>query len=74
MFIPFPLQKLLIKEQKRKCDFKDELWDAISNWDDEITKGKAFSKPMLWVINVPFAYNMARYKNLSIENLFYGKY
>ena len=68
------LQKLLIKEQKRKCDFEDELLDVILNWDDEIAKGKAFSKPMLWVINVPFAYNMARYKNLSIENLFYGKY
>ena len=27
---------------------------------------------MLWVLNAPFAYHLARYKNLSIEDLFYG--
>ena len=25
---------------------------------------------MMWELNIPFAYNLARYKNLSIENLF----
>lgn len=31
-------------------------------------------KDFLKIINVPFAYNLARYKNLTIEDLFYDRY
>ena len=27
-------------------------------------------KKLMWILNIPFAYNLPRYKNLSIENLF----
>lgn len=32
-----------------------------------------YVKNLLWILNVPFAYNVARYKNLSIKNLFYSE-
>ena len=27
----------------------------------------------MWQLNLPFAYNLPRYKNLSMESLFYSK-
>lgn len=33
-----------------------------------------YSGEMLELLNIAFAYNMARYKNLSDEDLFYGRY
>jgi hypothetical protein len=35
-----------------------------------VTKHRQYSSDLLHVLHVPFSYNMARYKNLSIEGLF----
>ena len=32
-----------------------------------------YSKDLMWVLNLPFAYNLPRYKNLSNEQLFYDE-
>lgn len=37
---------------------------------DAITEYGSYSKDLLKDLNLPFAYNLARYKNLSIEGLF----
>lgn len=55
----FLLQKYLIKEN----DIKG--YEAYS---------KSYSKDFSKYLNVPFAYNLARYKNLTIEDLFNDKY
>ena len=33
-----------------------------------------YCKDLMWYLNLPFAYNLARYKNLSMEALFYDEY
>lgn len=38
------------------------------------SKMQPYSKDMLKIINMPFVYNLARYKNLTISDLFYDKY
>ena len=38
--------------------------------DDNFANFKTFSKNLMWLLNLPFAYNLARYKNLSCEELF----
>ena len=32
-----------------------------------------YSRNLMWILNLPFAYNLARYKNLSNEALFYDQ-
>lgn len=65
------LQRLLIKEQLRYSQYEDSLKESVVEWDNETRCNGTYSKPMLWVMNAPFAYNLARYKNLSIEDLYY---
>lgn len=40
---------------------------------ENLKKYRSYSKDMMWTINMPFAYNLPRYKNLSCEYLFYDK-
>lgn len=42
----------------------------IAAWANAVDRCHSFCKDWLWLLNVPFAYNPARYKNLSIANLF----
>lgn len=44
--------------------------DDIKKYMDNVKKYHSYSKDFVKVINVPFGYNLARYKNLSIECLF----
>jgi len=60
------LQRLLIEE------------GAIDNQvlADKIVAEGGYSKRvqnLMWQLNLPFAYNLPRYKNLSMESLFYSK-
>jgi hypothetical protein len=47
--------------------------DFLNKQIEFINTHGSYSADLLWVLNTPFAYNMARYKNLSIEDLFLGK-
>ena len=37
---------------------------------DSVRKFHTYTKDWLWGLNAPFAYNLARYKNLSVKDLF----
>lgn len=52
----------------------DLFTDFMAKQRSIINQTGRYSSDMLWVLNVAFAYNMARYKNLCVEDLFYGKY
>ncbi|MBQ9714857.1 MAG: hypothetical protein IJV77_00435, partial [Clostridia bacterium] len=68
------LQKTLLENQAKFFNTKD---DDFANYCKKcrqiIYQNKTYSRDFSWVLNVPFAYNVARYKNLSIEDLFVGK-
>ena len=70
----YSLERMLIDEQ---LAFVNKINDALSQFilkcSSRIQKRGGYDRDMLWVINAPFAYNLARYKNLSIEDLFYGR-
>ncbi len=70
----YSLERILIDEQLKHVNkFNDALSQFILKCSSRIQKRGAYDRDMLWVINAPFAYNLARYKNLSIEDLFYGR-
>ena len=48
--------------------------EIIEKYKEELDKYKTYSKDLLHLLNLPFAYNMARYKNLTIEDIFYDRY
>lgn len=49
--------------------------EAGRNLKETLTKYRTYNKDFMWTINMPFAYNLPRYKNLSCEYLFYdGEY
>ena len=55
------------------------LFDKIQNpklgeYLDAVKASGKYSKDLMWYLNLPFAYNLARYKNLSMEALFYDEY
>ena len=51
-----------------------ELKDFIKRWQEQVINSGIYCKDLLHVITMPFAYNMARYKNLSIEDIFNDQY
>lgn len=44
--------------------------DTINKCFNDLDKFNYFSKDLINILNLPFAYNIARYRNLSIEDLF----
>ena len=54
------------------------LFDKIKNaklgeYLNAVKASGKYSKDLMWYLNLPFAYNLARYKNLSMEALFYDE-
>ena len=51
------------------------LFDKVNNeeYKKNVLEKGTYSKDLMWQFNLPFAYNLARYKNLSDEGLFYDK-
>ena len=47
--------------------------DGIKTAFKNIDTNKRYSKDLVKILNTPFAYNLPRYKNLSIKELFYRK-
>lgn len=39
----------------------------------QLKEHRTYCKDLMWLFNLPFAYNLARYKNLSNEQLFYDE-
>ena len=39
----------------------------------DFSQSDSIQRNLMWVLNIPFAYNLARYKNLSIEDIFNDK-
>ncbi|MGI6236036.1 MAG: type VI-D CRISPR-associated RNA-guided ribonuclease Cas13d [Candidatus Excrementavichristensenella sp.] len=55
------------KEGEGKEAVKNEV---VLRYFADVRKYGSYCKDFVWALNVPFAYNLPRYKNLSIENLF----
>ena len=55
-------------------NFFDSYTGVTSEWcqrcQDNVSKFKTYSKDFVKIMNMPFAYNLARYKNLSVDYLF----
>lgn len=45
--------------------------DKFAAIKEKLIKFGTYNKNFMWLINVPFAYNLPRYKNLSNEEIFY---
>ena len=45
--------------------------DKFAEIKEKLIKFGTYNKDFMWLINVPFAYNLPRYKNLSNEEIFY---
>ena len=66
------------KRQRRSSKKKEpffnfaKLRSSLSAQEKEkLIKFGTYNKDFMWLINVPFAYNLPRYKNLSNEEIFY---
>ena len=44
------------------------------NFEEDLKKYKTYNKDLLKLILTPLGYNLARYKNLTIRDLFYDQY
>jgi len=53
---------------------KYKMTEFLEECKNEIYSTKTYSKKLLHILNMPFAYNMARYKNLTIEDIFYDRF
>ena len=49
---------------------REEVNSKIFEYFDSVSKYKTYNKDFVKALNVPFSYNLARYKNLSIDGLF----
>ena len=69
----YALERYIVDSQIRNTEGRAQVFAAlIRRFADTLRRGIP-SRDMLWIINTPFAYNLARYKNLSVEDLFYGR-
>ncbi|MBR2397868.1 MAG: type VI-D CRISPR-associated RNA-guided ribonuclease Cas13d, partial [Clostridia bacterium] len=70
----YSMQRLLIDEQLYYAGmYNDELSAFVQKYKGLLDKHNTYVKDLSWIINVSFAYNVARYKNLCIKELFYGE-
>ena len=68
------MQRIFICEYEKKTTWLREKDNEFIKWKMAIEKYQTYFKDMLHIICMPFAYNLARYKNLSIEDIFYDSY
>ena len=66
----YVLERIML-DCKLEDDNKNPL---IEKYRSDILKFKTYNKNMLHILFTPLAYNLARYKNLTIRELFYDKY
>lgn len=66
-FFCYVLQRMLIGNNLNEKNALKEKYSAT------VKSFGTYSKDFMWLINLPFAYNLPRYKNLSNEQLFYDE-
>ncbi len=60
-----------------QCDLMNKINKSTDTWEryrNDIKEFDFYSKDMTKIINIPFAYNLARYKNLTIGDLYNDNY
>lgn len=65
-FFCYVLQRMPIGNKNEKNALKEKYSETAKTFG-------TYSKDFMWLINLPFAYNLPRYKNLSNEQLFYDE-
>lgn len=58
--------------QRYLCDKYDNAY--LKEIGKKLCENGDYFRALMWLLNIPFAYNLARYKNLSNEDLFYDKH
>lgn len=66
-FFCYVLQRMLVGNNLNEKNALKEKYSAT------VKSFGTYSKDFMWLINLPFAYNLPRYKNLSNEQLFYDE-
>ena len=67
------IQRVFFDEYKKETQ-KIETPTVVKEWEENVLSSGTYCRDMLHIITMPFAYNMARYKNLSIEDIFNDQY
>lgn len=65
-FFCYVLQRMPVGNKNEKNALKEKYSETAKSYG-------TYSKDFMWLINLPFAYNLPRYKNLSNEQLFYDE-
>lgn len=65
-FFCYVLQRMPVGNKNEKNALKEKYSATAKSFG-------TYSKDFMWLINLPFAYNLPRYKNLSNEQLFYDE-
>ena len=65
-FFCYVLQRMPVGNKNEKNALKEKYSATVKSFG-------TYSKDFMWLINLPFAYNLPRYKNLSNEQLFYDE-
>ena len=64
-------QYIVQKDLLDKVKGTNDLWELYKK---DVNEYDFYSKNMTKIINLPFAYNLARYKNLTIGDLYNDNY
>lgn len=67
------MQRMLCDELIIKNQDKPDVRQTFEEYNRLLKDHGTYSKNLMWLLNFPFAYNLARYKNLSNEDLFNAK-
>lgn len=68
-FYCYVLQCIVLEEADKKATSINK--EQVNKYIAYVNKFGQYDKNLMWKLNTPFAYNLARYKNLSNETLFY---
>ncbi|MBQ8178148.1 MAG: type VI-D CRISPR-associated RNA-guided ribonuclease Cas13d [Clostridia bacterium] len=67
----YTIQKILVSKALQSRN--ESILGFAQKYEELLSKHNTYVKDFTWIINAPFAYNIARYKNLSIKDLFYNE-
>ena len=67
------IMQKMIETASKKSSCWEEIWEneKLSSIAQSLNKYGMYNKDFMWMLNIQFAYNLPRYKNLSNEALFY---
>ena len=70
MLYHYIMQKKLLEAASYGDGERIHINDYIDSYFERMQKSHLLCRDFVWALNVPFAYNLTRYKNLSTEGLF----